>query len=83
MTLQGTLHDLCLHAHGRASEVGSGPGSGFKIVGRRVENLPTCRVQRKSVLIYSLPLWQAVASRYLTHKSFQLAPKPFLISRTD
>ena len=51
MTLQGTLHDLCLHTHGRAS---------------------AC-----------LPLWQAVASRYLAHKSFQLAPKPFLISRTD
>ena len=28
MILQGTLHDLCLHTHGRASEVGSGPGSG-------------------------------------------------------
>ena len=28
MTLQGTLHDLCLHTHGKASEVGSGLGSG-------------------------------------------------------
>ena len=28
LSLQGTLHDLCVHTHGRESEVGGGPGSG-------------------------------------------------------
>ena len=40
-----------------------------------------CRVQRKSVL--QPAIWASYSQHVLAHKSFQLAPKPFLISRID
>ena len=40
-----------------------------------------CRVQRKSVL--QPAIWASYSQRVLAHKSFQLAPKTFLISRID
>ena len=39
------------------------------------------RVQRKSVL--QPAIWASSSWYVLAHKSFQLAPKPFLISRID
>ena len=38
-------------------------------------------MQRKSVL--QPAIWASYSQHVLAHKSFQLAPKPFLISRID
>ena len=46
-----------------------------------MKNNMSCRVQRKLVL--QPAIWASCSWHKLAHKSFQLAPKPFLISRID
>ena len=60
MTLQGTLHDLCLHTHGRASEVGSGLGSGSGDGWKICQHANRCKESQ----FYSLPFGKAKASMY-------------------
>ena len=44
-------------------------------------SLPLMKKKRKSVL--QTAIWARCSQHVLAHKSFQLAPKPFLISRID